>query len=174
MRYLIGALLLVFASTTWAGLESYEFTDAAEEERFKALIAEIRCLVCQNQSLLDSDAGLADDLRRETYNLMKSGRDDEQIIEFLVARYGDFVRYRPPFNASTALLWFGPLVLFLFGAFWVYRAVRNQPAAPDISEEQAHRASKYRGMPVQKVGSPGRTTGGFDGSPPAAPKMRYV
>lgn len=142
MARLLSALLLVFATVAEAGLEAYEFTDAAEEARFKALIAELRCLVCQNQSLLDSDAGLADDLRRETYNLMKSGRDDTQIVQFLVERYGDFVRYRPPFNPATYLLWFGPAVLFLFGVYWVFRSVRNQRTAPALSPEQSKRAEQ--------------------------------
>ena len=134
--------MLVIAGASWAGLEAYEFKDAAEEARFKALIAELRCLVCQNQSLLDSDAELADDLRRETYNLMKSGRDDAQITQFLVDRYGDFVRYRPPLNAATALIWFGPLAVFLLGGFWVYRTVRRQQPAPAMSEEQEKRAAR--------------------------------
>ena len=142
MLRFIGALMLAYASATYAGLEAYEFVDAAEEERFKALIAEIRCLVCQNQSLLDSDAGLADDLRRETYNLMKSGRDDAEIVQFLVDRYGDFVLYRPPLNPSTYLLWFGPIALFLLGVYWVFRSVRNQRVAPVMSAEQTERAEQ--------------------------------
>ncbi|MDH3451100.1 MAG: cytochrome c-type biogenesis protein CcmH [Gammaproteobacteria bacterium] len=142
MRFLIGALLIACAGVAGAGLEAYEFTDAAEEQRFKELIAELRCLVCQNQSLLDSDASLAEDLRRETYNLMKTGRDDAQIVQYLVDRYGNFVRYRPPLDPSTYLLWFGPLVLFLLGGFWVFRTVRHQRAAPQISEADAERAAR--------------------------------
>ncbi len=134
--------MLIVVHASWGGLEAYEFKDAAEEARFKALIVELRCLVCQNQSLLDSDAELADDLRRETYNLMKSGRDDAQIIQFLVDRYGDFVRYRPPLNAATALIWFGPLAVFLLGGFWVYRTVRRQQPAPSMSEDQEKRAAR--------------------------------
>jgi cytochrome c-type biogenesis protein CcmH len=141
MRRLIAAMVIAFASAH-AGLESYEFVDAAEEQRFKALIAELRCMVCQNQSLLDSDAGLADDLRRETYNLMKTGRDDAQIVQFLVDRYGDFVLYRPPLKPSTYLLWFGPVLLFAVAGYWVYRTIRNQQPASDISAEQAERAAR--------------------------------
>jgi len=142
MIRLIGVIVIAFAGFAHAGLEAYEFADAAEEQRFKALIAELRCLVCQNQSLLDSDAELADDLRREAYNLMKSGRDDPQIAQFLVDRYGDFVLYRPPLNPSTYLLWFGPVVLFLIGGFWVFRAVRGQHPAQGISAEQTSRAEQ--------------------------------
>jgi len=142
MLRIIGALLIVCASAAHAGLEAYDFTGAAEEQRFKALIAELRCLVCQNQSLLDSDAELAEDLRREAYNLMKSGRDDAQIMQFLVDRYGDFVLYRPPLKPSTYLLWFGPVLLFLGAGFWVYRTIRNQRPVQDISEERAERAAQ--------------------------------
>ena len=142
MIRVIGALVIVCASAANAGLEAYDFTGAAEEQRFKALIAELRCLVCQNQSLLDSDAELAEDLRREAYNLMKSGRDDAQIMQFLVDRYGDFVLYRPPLKPSTYLLWFGPVLLFLGAGFWVYRTIRNQRPVQDISEERAERAAQ--------------------------------
>ena len=142
MKRFIGAMVIAFASVADAGLEAYEFTDAAEEQRFKALIAELRCMVCQNQSLLDSDAGLAEDLRRETYNLMKTGRDDTQIAQFLVDRYGDFVLYRPPLKPSTYLLWFGPVLVFLGAGFWVYRTIRNQRPTQEISEERAERAAQ--------------------------------
>jgi cytochrome c-type biogenesis protein CcmH len=142
MKRFVGAVAIAFASLAYAGLDAYEFADAAEEQRFKALIAELRCLVCQNQSLLDSDAGLAEDLRRETYNLMKTGRDDTQIVQFLVDRYGDFVLYRPPLKPSTYLLWFGPVLLFAGAGFWVYRTIRNQQPIKAISEEQAERAAQ--------------------------------
>ena len=85
--------LMVQAAAT---LESFEFKNAAEEEHFKDLIEEIRCLVCQNQSLADSDADLAHDLRAEVYEMMMSGQGDDEIIDFLVTRYGDFVLYSPP------------------------------------------------------------------------------
>ena len=138
----IAAAAIGLAGIVHAGLESYDFVDAAEEQRFKALITEVRCLVCQNQSLLDSDADLAEDLRRETYNLMKSGRDDGQIIAFLVERYGDFVLYRPPLKPSTYILWFGPLLLFLGAGFWVFRIIRAQRPAEDMSEDEARRATQ--------------------------------
>jgi len=137
-RALIMLMLLAWSAAAGATLAGYDFKDEAEERRFKDLLGELRCLVCQNQSLADSAAGLADDLRRETYKLMKAGHSDEEVVQFLVDRYGDFVRYRPPLKASTVALWFGPLILFLLGAFWVYRSVHNRRAVaePALSEAQ--------------------------------------
>ncbi|MGQ0442688.1 MAG: cytochrome c-type biogenesis protein [Methylophilaceae bacterium] len=85
------------------------------EARLKALSTELRCLVCQNSTLADSDAALATDLRNEIRTLMQKGKTDEEVVSYLVARYGDFVRYRPPVNATTALLWFGPFLMLLIG-----------------------------------------------------------
>lgn len=105
---------------------------AAHAERFKKLAEELRCLVCQNQSLADSNADLAVDLRREVETMMTQGKSDAEIKDFLVVRYGDFVLYRPPVKSSTAMLWFGPFLLLLIGAIaWVVvqRRSRARPAA---------------------------------------------
>lgn len=109
-----------------ATLESFKFENAAAEQDFKDLIAELRCLVCQNQSLADSDAELAHDLRAEVYAMVQDGKSDEEIVEFLVARYGDFVLYKPPVKPSTYLLWFGPFALLLLAGVLLLRAVRRQ------------------------------------------------
>jgi cytochrome c-type biogenesis protein CcmH len=90
--------------------------DPKVEARLKALSTELRCLVCQNTTLADSDASLAEDLRNEIRELIREGKTDEEITAYLVERYGDFVRYRPPVQANTALLWFGPFVMLLIGA----------------------------------------------------------
>ena len=105
-----------------------QFTDTAEERRFHGLVAELRCVMCQNQSLADSDAQIAHDLRREVLELMQSGRSDDEIKEFLVARYGEFVLYRPQLEGSTWLLWFGPLLLLLLGGIVIVRIVRRRSA----------------------------------------------
>ncbi|MGW8391878.1 cytochrome c-type biogenesis protein [Pseudoduganella sp. HUAS MS19] len=96
------------------------------EARTMALAEELRCLVCQNQSLADSHAPLALDLRQQIRQQLAQGRSEQQVVEFMVQRYGDFVLYEPPLNASTALLWFGPLLLLAFGVlalrgFWKAR-----------------------------------------------------
>ena len=100
-----------------------QFTDAAEETRFHRLAAELRCVMCQNQSLADSDAQIANDLRREVLALMQQGRSDAEIKQFLVQRYGEFVLYRPEVSRATWVLWFGPLLLLLAGALVVWRII---------------------------------------------------
>lgn len=112
---------------------------APEETRLRLLEEKLRCLVCQNQSLADSPAGLADDLRRTLREQVKSGRSDEEILEFMVARYGDFVLYEPPFKATTALLWLGPFVLLVLALVTVAamaRRRRNAAAEPDLGAEE--------------------------------------
>ena len=105
-----------------------EFRSAAEEERFRNLVAELRCVMCQNQSLSDSNAQIAHDLRREVLELIRRDMSDEEVKDFLVARYGEFVLYRPRVSANTWLLWFGPGVLLLAGALVVVRIVRRRGA----------------------------------------------
>src|SRR5690606_1156492 len=116
-----------------------QFDDRAEERRFHQLTSELRCVMCQNQSLADSNAQIAHDLRREVLALMREGRSDEQIKQFLVARYGEFVLYRPRVEKTTWLLWFGPALLLLLGALVVWRVVRrhagNAPVAADDEQE---------------------------------------
>jgi cytochrome c-type biogenesis protein CcmH len=103
-----------------------QYRDAAEEARFHALAAELRCVQCQNQSLADSNAQIAHDLRREVLDLMNQGKSDAEIKRFLVDRYGEFVLYKPEVSGSTWLLWFGPLVLLLAGAAVIFRLVRKR------------------------------------------------
>ena len=114
------------------------FQDAAEEARFHALAAELRCVMCQNQSLADSNAQIAYDLRAEVLQLMREGRSDAQVKQFLVQRYGEFVLYRPQVETATWLLWFGPALLVLVGGVVVARIVRRRartPVAADDSQE---------------------------------------
>lgn len=116
-----------------------QYRDAAEEARFHALAAELRCVQCQNQSLADSNAQIAHDLRREVLTLMQQGNSDAQIKQFLVDRYGEFVLYRPVMDTRNSLLWFGPLVLVLAGAgvlAWVVRRRSRQVHPMGDSEER--------------------------------------
>jgi cytochrome c-type biogenesis protein CcmH len=106
-----------------------QFHDRAEETRFHALVSELRCVMCQNQSLADSNAQIAHDLRREVLQLMRQGNSDEQVKQFLVARYGEFVLYQPRVESKTWLLWFGPALLLLAGGFVVARVVRGHAGA---------------------------------------------
>jgi cytochrome c-type biogenesis protein CcmH len=139
----LALFLLPVSITAQAGvtLEAFKFDTKAEEQHFKDLIEELRCLVCQNQSLADSDAELAHDLRAEVYEMIQAGKSDDEIVEFLVARYGDFVLYNPPVKPANYLIWFGPFVLLLVAAVLLLRAVRRQKrtAVTDITPEQRAR-----------------------------------
>lgn len=109
-------ILMLVAGPVWAGEARPLGDDPAVEARLKHLAVELRCLVCQNQTLADSNAPLAEDLRREVREMIVKDMSDKEIIEFLVERYGDFVLYRPPLKATTTLLWVGPFVLLAVGA----------------------------------------------------------
>lgn len=114
-----------------AASEPLEFASPEQEQRFLELTTELRCLVCQNQTLSDSDAPLAQDLRQEIYDMMVAGRSDSEIKEFMVARYGDFVLYRPPVQTNTIVLWLTPLLLLAIGGAVVWRAVRKRASGLD-------------------------------------------
>lgn len=117
----------------------------AVEARLKTLAVELRCLVCQNQTLADSNAPLAEDLRREVRAMIAKDMTDEQIVEFLVARYGDFVRYRPPFKVTTWLLWVGPLLLLVVGATVLTVSLRRRAQKNDelgLSPEEREQAAR--------------------------------
>jgi len=123
--------------------------ETAEEARLRQLQTKLRCLVCQNQTLADSPAGLADDLRRELREQMKTGRSDDEILDFMVARYGDFVLYEPPFKATTVLLWVGPFVLLALALVAVAAMARRRRKAapePELGEEE-------RRLVVQALGN---------------------
>jgi len=119
-------LLLLLLAASLLAQEPLQFENAAQEARYNDLTLELRCLVCQNQNLADSDAPLAQDLRQEIYEMMIAGQTDEQIKSFMVDRYGDFVLYRPPMQGNTLALWVLPGVLLVFGAIVVFFTVRNR------------------------------------------------
>jgi cytochrome c-type biogenesis protein CcmH len=113
------------------------------EKRVHTLSQELRCLVCQNQTLADSNAPLAVDLRNQVREQLAAGRSEQDVIDFMVARYGDFVLYRPPLKASTIALWVGPFVLLVAGAFLLYRMIRRRRVPePELSQAQRERAAK--------------------------------
>lgn len=117
-----------------------------DPERMRALSEELRCLVCQNQSIAESQAPLAQDLREELERLIREGKTDTEIRNWMVARYGDFVLYRPPLRPRTWALWFGPPVLVLLGLLLIWALIRrqgrNQSPLPDIDERQLQAALK--------------------------------
>ncbi|AZE22149.1 Cytochrome c heme lyase subunit CcmL [Pseudomonas chlororaphis subsp. aureofaciens] len=113
-RWLAAAVLgLSIAGVAHAAIDTYEFANDAERERFRELTKELRCPKCQNQDIADSNAPIAADLRKEIFRMLGEGKDNQQIIDFMVDRYGDFVRYKPALTGKTALLWFGPAGLLL-------------------------------------------------------------
>jgi cytochrome c-type biogenesis protein CcmH len=140
IRRLLLALLLA-CSTTAVALDPFDFRDAAEEARFRALAHELRCVMCQNQSLADSNAQIAQDLRRQVLTLMREGKSDEEIKRFLVERYSEFVLYKPPVTPATWLLWFGPALVLLGGIVAVTAIVRRRakqlpPPTPADDEQE--------------------------------------
>ena len=109
-----------------ASIEAVEFNDPKLLSRYQSLIAELRCLVCQNQNLADSDADLAKGLRRKTEEMLKANKTDKEILSYMQERYGDFVLYRPPLNAMTTFLWLGPFVLLLIAFISLILMIKRQ------------------------------------------------
>jgi cytochrome c-type biogenesis protein CcmH len=127
--------------------------DPVVAERAVRLGEKLRCLVCQNQTIGDSNAELAVDLRRQVREQIAAGKTDDQIIEYMVTRYGDFVLYQPPVKATTLLLWGGPALLLLLGAFAMWRILQSRRRAtdePPLSAEEHERAARLLGEPTGK------------------------
>ena len=135
------AWALLFAAAAGAKDAAPAAPDPVLEARMLSIAAELRCLVCQNQTIADSHAGLAEDLRRDIREQLARGATDEQVVQYMTDRYGDFVLYKPPFKATTALLWVGPFALVVLGGvvFWVV-VRRRRPQAPQPIGEPQRRA----------------------------------
>lgn len=149
-RLLIACLLgaavgLGLVGAARAAIDTYEFKDEVERERFRSLTEELRCPKCQNQNIADSNAPIATDLRREIYRMLDDGRSDKEIVDFLVMRYGDFVMYKPPLDSRTWLLWYGPFGLLGVGAIVLCvlvlrrRKVEKAPAQVALSKAERER-----------------------------------
>ncbi|WP_395793760.1 cytochrome c-type biogenesis protein [Aquimonas sp.] len=140
MTRILAGLLGLLISLAALAIDPLPFRDQAEQDRFRKLAAQLRCVMCQNQSLADSDAMIAQDLRREVFQLMQDGKTDQEIKDFLAERYTNFVLYNPPLDARNALLWLSPVALLLIGGITVFVIVRKRSAAlknpaPDNDEE---------------------------------------
>ena len=145
-RLLIACLLgLSLVGTARAAIDTYQFKDEVERERFRGLTEELRCPKCQNQNIADSNAPIATDLRREIFRMLEEGRSDQEIVDFLVMRYGDFVMYKPPLDSRTWLLWYGPFGLLGLGAIALCvlvlrrRKVEQAPAQVALSAAERER-----------------------------------
>jgi cytochrome c-type biogenesis protein CcmH len=126
IKFCLLALCLFFSVANVQAIDPIEFKDNTEEARFQALAKELRCLVCQNESLADSSAGLAQDLRADVITQIRGGKSDVEIKDYMTARYGDFILYSPPIKPRTWLLWFGPFVLLVIGAIFVLAIIRSR------------------------------------------------
>jgi cytochrome c-type biogenesis protein CcmH len=136
LRGLLFTLIWLFSITvplSGATLSEYKFDDPAKNQDFRSIIEEMRCLVCQNESLAGSNAELAVDLRNEIYDMMQAGKTKDDVIRFMVDRYGDFVLYNPPMKPSTYPLWFGPLFLFLIGALLLLRTLKRKKQSQETT-----------------------------------------
>lgn len=126
-KLLIASIFLFFTVSTLAvKIEFHSFETPQQESLYLDLIAELRCVKCQNQNLAESNAELAKDMRGKTYEMVSDGKNREDVVNYMTARYGDFVLYKPPFKGKTLLLWFGPPLLFLLSIFMLLRIIRNQ------------------------------------------------
>lgn len=146
----VGLILgFTLALSVHAAVEVYDFTSDEGYARYQSLTYELRCPKCQNQNIADSDAPIAEDLRNEVFRLLSEGHDNREIIDYMVMRYGDFVRYRPAFNAQTAALWLAPGV-FLFGAIGILVFMLIRRRGNDIAADQSQ-LSEAEQQQLQKL-----------------------
>ena len=144
MRIVLSAIALLWLGVANAAIDTYEFNSDTDRQRYRTLIAELRCPKCQNQNLADSNAPIAMDLRQEIYRMLDEGKSNDEIVEHLVLRYGDFVRYKPPFDQRTWLLWIGPAGLLAIGALIMLTIVRRRrssasDSAASLSQDEQSR-----------------------------------
>ncbi len=137
MRILMALLLCLGMLPLHAATEVLTFDNPEQERLYKGLTEELRCTVCQNQNIADSNADLATDLRRKTYKLVREGKSEQEILDYMSQRYGNFVLYNPPKTGGTLLLWIGPFIMLLFGLYLVARIVRRRRAAANPTSDQS-------------------------------------
>ena len=152
MRKLAAALLLGLAFSAHGQSSEVARPDAAIERRMKGLAEELRCLVCQNQTIADSNAPLALDLRNQIRDQVARGKSDAQIRDYMVERYGDFVLYRPPFKATTAILWLAPALLIICGAIAFFVIVRRRRPATEEPAAAPERRAEIEALLSEESG----------------------
>ncbi|MBA4287582.1 MAG: cytochrome c-type biogenesis protein CcmH [Pseudomonas sp.] len=140
----IALLTAVLAGSVQAAIDTYEFDSEADRQRYRTLVEELRCPKCQNQNIADSDAPIAMDLREQIFRMLEKGESDQQIVDFLVSRYGDFVLYKPPVTGRTLLLWYGPAIFLgagfvLLGFIVLRRRGSSATAANGLSADEVQR-----------------------------------
>ena len=143
MKQFLLLVLLSFSLNCFAAVEYKKFDNPQQEEAYQVLIDELRCLVCQNQTIADSNAELAKDLRRQVYEMLQQGKSKNEIATFMTDRYGDFVLYNPPFKVKTGVLWIGPVIFLLIGLIMLIFISRRKKVFVNTKlsdEEQAKKA----------------------------------
>lgn len=126
MKKIVLLVMILIPLRLFAAEDVYRFNSAIDQKRFATLTSQLRCLVCQNQTLAESNAPLAADLRQQVYVHLQRGQSDKEIADYLVARYGNFILYRPPFNPATWVLWLGPLLFLLTGVLYLLFYIRKR------------------------------------------------
>ncbi|MGZ5049934.1 MAG: cytochrome c-type biogenesis protein [Methylobacter sp.] len=145
MKRLAIVLLLALSGLAYAGVEYREFQNPEQQQAYESLTSELRCLVCQNQTIADSNAELAADLRRQVYEMLQQGKSREDIAQFMTDRYGDFVLYNPPFKLKTGLLWLGPVAFLLTGLVALVLFARRKKTS-ETAELDAEKRQKVRSL----------------------------
>jgi len=148
MKYLIPVVLLLISTASHA-LDYRRLDNPEQQEAYESLTSELRCLVCQNQTIKDSNADLAGDLRRQVYEMLQQGKSKDEILRFMTDRYGEFVLYKPPFETKTGLLWIGPAAFLLLGLIAVSIYVRRKKTAA-VTTISAEKEEKIRGLLLEK------------------------
>ncbi len=144
MKVLILVFFLLLSPLVYA-VDAYQFSNPEQQADYQSLVSELRCLVCQNQTIGDSNAELAADLRRQVHEMLQQGKSRDEVLQFMTARYGDFVLYNPPLKAKTSLLWLGPVAFLLIGLLSVFLLVRRKRAAQSVETgENAEKLAAVR------------------------------
>lgn len=134
------AVLIALLLTSWSAqavIDAYQFDDEQQHEQYKILTAELRCPKCQNQNLADSNAPIATDMRREIHRMVTEGQSNQDVVDFMVARYGDFVNYRPRRDGSTMVLWYGPIALLILGGLVVLATAKRRKKGGDSGQSKS-------------------------------------
>jgi cytochrome c-type biogenesis protein CcmH len=145
-------LLLAVLALAAQAIDSLQFSNPEQQAAYESLTSELRCLVCQNQTIADSNADLAADLRRQVYEMLQQGKSKQAILQFMTERYGDFVLYKPPFKAKTGLLWLGPVAFLLAGLLAVFMVVRSKRRAEEEKMLQPEKLDKIRSLLLEESG----------------------
>lgn len=157
--YLIIGLLASLASAhSFAAIDPFEFDNETQRERYQHFIEDLRCPKCQNQNLAGSDAPIATDLRHELQRLLKEGKTDGEIVDYMVSRYGEFILYDPPFDKKTAVLWLAPIAFFLIGIAVLINIARGRTASKNSSELSADEEAKLKQLLNDKTRDTGENS----------------